>query len=44
MAKKMRIFKFWNPAGLEEETEQLSLKRAVKAIQTKFEKDYVFSI
>ena len=36
---KMRVFKFWNETGLEEETEQLSLTRAVKAIQSKFEKD-----
>ena len=26
---KMRIFKFWNEAGEEKETEQLSLKKAI---------------
>jgi|LWDU01.1.fsa_nt_gi hypothetical protein len=36
---KMRIFKFWNDdQSIEEETEQTSLKKAVKSIQEKFKK------
>jgi len=33
---KMREFFFWNDNGLEEKTEQISLKKAVKSIQSKF--------
>ena len=37
---KMRMFKFWNDdQSVEEETEQTSLKKAVKSIQAKFEKN-----
>lgn len=32
----MREFFFWNDNGLEEKTEQISLKKAVKSIQSKF--------
>ena len=38
---KMRIFEFWNSTGTEEKTEQLSLKRAVKLIQSKFKDRFV---
>ena len=34
--KKMREFVFWNDKGQEEKTEQMSLKKAVKSIQSKF--------
>jgi len=33
---KMREFFFWYDNGLEEKTEQISLKKAVKSIQSKF--------
>ena len=38
---KMRTFKFWNETGLEKETEQLSLKRAVKAIQGDYKDQFI---
>ena len=37
----MRIFEFWNSTGTEEKTEQLSLKRAVKLIQSKFKDRFI---
>ena len=33
---KMREFLFWNESGQEEKTEQMSLKKAVMSIQSKF--------
>ena len=33
---KNREFYFWSEKGLEEKTEQMSLKKAVKSIQSKF--------
>ena len=38
---KMRTFKFWNETGLEKETEQLSIKRAVKAIQGDYKDQFI---
>ena len=40
---KMREFVFWNDKGQEEKTEQMSLKKAVKSIQTKF-KDKIVGV
>ena len=40
---KMREFLFWNESGQEEKTEQMSLTKAVKSIQTKF-KDKVVGV
>ena len=40
---KMRIFKFWNEAGEEKETEQLSLKKAIMSVQSNF-KDKMISV
>ena len=37
----MRTFEFWNATGVEETTNQLSLKRAVKAIQSKFKDRFI---
>ena len=39
----MRIFKFWNEAGEEKETEQLSLKKAIMSVQSNF-KDKMISV
>ena len=33
---KMRKFLFWNEAGDEKETEQLSLKKAIMSVQSNF--------
>jgi len=33
---KMRLFKFWNEAGDEKEKEEVSLKKAIKAVQGDF--------
>ena len=33
---KMREYSFWNESGQEEKTEQMSLKKAVMSIQSKF--------
>ena len=33
---KMRIFKFWNESGQEEEKENTSFKKAVKSVQDNF--------
>ena len=41
--KKMREFLFWNETGQEEKTEQMSLTKAVKSIQTKF-KDKIVGV
>jgi hypothetical protein len=38
---KIREFYFWNEGGQEEKTEQLSLKRAVKSIQSKFKDKFI---
>ena len=40
---KMRIFKFWNEAGDEKETEQISLKKAIMSVQSNF-KDKMISV
>jgi hypothetical protein len=40
---KMRTFHFWNEAGDEKDTEQLSLSRAVKSVQGDF-KDSVIGV
>ena len=37
----MRTFEFWNATGIEETTDQLSLKRAVKSIQSKFKDKFI---
>ena len=41
--KKMREFLLWNESGQEEKTEQMSLTKAVKSIQTKF-KDKIVGV
>ena len=40
---KMRLFKFWNEAGDEKETEQMSLKKAIMSVQSNF-KDKMISV
>jgi len=40
---KNREFYFWNESGQEEKTTQLSLKRAVKSVQSKF-KDKIIGV
>ena len=40
---KMRVFKFWNEAGDEKETEQISLKKAIMSVQGNF-KDKMISV
>ena len=40
---KMRKFLFWNEAGDEKETEQLSLKKAIMSVQSNF-KDNMISV
>ena len=40
---KMREFLFWNESGQEEKTEQMSLTKAVKSIQSKF-KDKIVGV
>ena len=40
---KMRLFKFWNEAGDEKETEQISLKKAIMSVQGNF-KDKMISV
>ena len=40
---KMRIFKFWNEAGVEKEKEDISLKKAIRAVQGDF-KDREISV
>ena len=39
----MRVFKFWNEAGDEKETEQISLKKAIMSVQGNF-KDKMISV
>ena len=39
----MRKFLFWNEAGEEKETEQLSLKKAIMSVQSNF-KDSMISV
>ena len=38
---KMRIFKFWNDKGQEEEKESTSFKKAVKSIQYNFKNQLI---
>lgn len=38
---KMRTFHFWNEAGDEKDTEQLSLSRAVKSVQGDFKDQFI---
>ena len=38
---KMRTFKFWNETGLEKETEQLSLKKAVRSVQGDYKDQFI---
>jgi len=40
---KMRLFKFWNEKGDEKERESVSLKKAVRSVQTEF-KDKMISV
>jgi hypothetical protein len=40
---KMRLFKFWNADGVEKEKEEISLKKAVRAVQCDF-KDNEISV
>jgi len=40
---KMRIFKFWNEAGDEKEKEAISLKKAIRSVQSDF-KDRMISV
>ena len=40
---KNREFYFWNESGQEEKTEQMSLTKAVKSIQSKF-KDRIIGV
>ena len=40
---KMRLFKFWNADGFEKEKEEISLKKAVRAVQGDF-KDREISV
>lgn len=40
---KMRIFKFWNEAGDEKEKEEISLKKAIRAVQSDF-KDAMINV
>ena len=38
---KMRIFKFWNEAGDEKEKEEMSLKKAVRAVQGDYKDKFI---
>ena len=38
---KMRIFKFWNESGQEEEKENTSFKKAVKSVQDNFKNQLI---
>ena len=40
---KMRLFKFWNADGVEKEKEEISLKKAIRAVQGDF-KDKMISV
>tara|TARA_B100000900_G_scaffold289346_1_gene248285 strand:- start:739 stop:1020 length:282 start_codon:yes stop_codon:yes gene_type:complete len=39
--KKMRIFKFWNEAGVEKEKEAMSLKKATMSVQGDFKESSI---
>ena len=41
--KKMRLFKFWNADGVEKEKEEISLKKATRAVPGDF-KDKMISV
>ena len=41
--KKMRLFKFWNADGVEKEKEEISLKKATRAVQGDF-KDKMINV
>ena len=41
---KMRLFKFWNEKGDEKEKEAVSLKKAVRSVQSEFDKDKKISV
>ena len=38
---KMREYKFWNESGQEEQKEEMSLRKAVRAIQDKFKDKFI---
>ena len=38
---KMRMFKFWNEAGDEKEKEEMSLKKAIKSVQSDFKDKFI---
>jgi len=40
----MRLFKFWNEKGDEKEREAVSLKKAVRSVQSEFDKDKKISV
>ena len=40
---KMRMFKFWNEAGDTQEKEEISLKKAIRSVQSEF-KDRMISV
>ena len=40
---KMRMFKFWNVAGDTQEKEEISLKKAIRSVQSQF-KDTMISV
>jgi len=40
---KMRLFKFWNESGDEKEKEEVSLKKAIRAVQSDF-KDKMINV
>ena len=38
---KMRMYKFWNEAGDEKEKEEMSLKKAVRAVQGDYKDKFI---
>ena len=38
---KMRMYKFWNEAGEEKEKEEMSLKKAVRAVQGDYKDKFI---
>ena len=38
---KMRLFKFWNADGVEKEKEEISLKKAVRAVQGDYKDKFI---
>jgi len=38
---QMRLFKFWNEAGDEKEKEEMSLKKAVRAVQGDYKDKFI---